>query len=109
MSVAVSSSGASHVNSYLQNQISVSQVHPQTLRSQFQQLGKDLQVGNLTQAQQDFNALRQDLGGRPARSALSQDFRALGLALQSGNLSAAQQAYSVIQQALGLNTASGSP
>jgi hypothetical protein len=99
---------ASHLNSYLQNQL-VNQANPQTVKNQLQQLGNDLQVGNLTQAKQDYSALRQNLGGRPMSSALSQDFRALGQALQSGNLSAAQQAYTVIQQALGLNTAGSSP
>jgi len=108
MSVTVSSLGASHLNSHLQNQL-VNQTNPHTVRSQFQQLGKDLQVGNLTQAQQDYNALKQDLNGRRMSNTLSQDFSALGQALQSGNLSAAQQAYSVIQQALGLNTTSRSP
>jgi hypothetical protein len=108
MSVALSSLGASYVNGYLQNHL-VNQTNSQTAKNQFQQLGQDLQVGNLTQARQDYNGLTQNLGGRHINSTLSQDFSVLGQALNSGNLSAARQAYSVIQQALqqlGLNVTS---
>jgi hypothetical protein len=105
MSVALASLGASYVNGYLQNH-PVNQTSPQTAKNQFQQLGQDLQVGNLTQARQDYNTLTQNLSGHRISSTLSQDFSVLGQALTSGNLSAARQAYSVIQQALqqrGLN------
>jgi soluble cytochrome b562 len=71
----------------------------QQLKSEFQQLGQDLQDGNLTQAQQDFSVLTQNAtGGLQSNSSLAQAFSALGQALQAGNLSAAQQAYSTIQQ-----------
>jgi rRNA maturation endonuclease Nob1 len=101
MSVPLSSSslGASSVNGSAWN-YRVSQTNPQTAKSQFQQLGHDLQVGNLTQARQDYNALTQGLTGHRISSGLAQDFKALGQALNSGNLPAARQAYSVIQQAL---------
>jgi hypothetical protein len=108
MSVALASLGASYVNGYLQNHL-VNQTSPQTAKNQFQQLGQDLQVGNLTQARQDYNSLTQNLSGRRINGTLSQDFSVLGQALTSGNLSGARQAYSVIQQALqqlGLNGAS---
>ena len=83
----------------------------------FQQLGQDLQSGNLSQAQSDFSTLQQDLkqlqeagGGhhhhaRPENSQASSQqsgvpslFASLGQALQSGNLTAAQQTYSTLQQ-----------
>jgi hypothetical protein len=99
MPVALSSLGASHVKGYLQSHL-VNQTNPQTAKNQFQKLGQDLQVGNLTQARQDYNSLTQNLSGRHISSTLSQDFSVLGQALNSGNLSAARQAYSVIQQAL---------
>jgi hypothetical protein len=75
------------------------QVRAQTIQSEFQQLGQDLQAGNLTKAQSDFSVLSQNAGGSmQGNSALAQAFGSLGTALQSGNLSAAQQAYTNIQQ-----------
>ncbi len=74
------------------------QVRAQKIQSEFQQLGQDLQAGNLTKAQSDFSSLSQNFGaGVQGNSALAQTFSSLGSALQSGNLSAAQQAYSNIQ------------
>ncbi len=70
--------------------------------SEFQQLGQDLQTGNLTQAQSDYTTLTQYLanslrtGG--GNTPLAQDFTALGQALQAGNLSAARTSYAAIQQ-----------
>jgi len=76
-----------------------SQNQTSSIQQEFQQLGKDLQSGNVTQAQSDFSVLSQSVSN-PARtnSTLSQAFSALGSALQSGNLNAAQQAYKAIQQ-----------
>ncbi len=75
------------------------QVRAQKIQSEFQQLGQDLQAGNLTKAQSDFSSLSQNFGASgQGNSALAQAFGSLGSALQSGNLSAAQQAYSSIQQ-----------
>jgi hypothetical protein len=90
------------------------------IRDEFKQLGQDLQAGNLSQAQQDFTALSQNLpsvsqssasqvasqvssatgatGSATSSSALLQEFNQLGQALQSGNLQAAQQDYTAIQQ-----------
>ena len=71
----------------------------QKVQSEFQQLGQDLQAGNLTQAQSDFATLSQTFSGSTQNiTSLSQAFGTLGQALQAGNLSAAQQAYSTIQQ-----------
>jgi len=83
----------------------------QNRRSEFQQLGQDLQDGNLTAAQQDFSKLTQvtpkassgvqsaSLNSQvSAFGSILQDLNTLGQSLQSGNLSAAQQAYSKVQQ-----------
>src|SRR5271170_6715506 len=80
----------------------------QQVQSEFQQLGQDLQAGNLTQAQQDFATLSQNFpnaqsgtttsatasGGNP----IAQAFTALSQDLQNGNISGAQQDYATIQQ-----------
>lgn len=76
----------------------------QNRAQEFQQLGKDLQSGNLSAAQSDFAALQQN--GSKAGSAASsqnsnpiaQDFTQLSQDLQSGNLSAAQTDYTKVQQ-----------
>ena len=90
------------------------QTRPQQIQGEFQQLGQDLQSGNLTQAQSDFTTLTQNLSGvlqnstaatttaatsttTPTNS-LAQTFAQLGQDLQSGNLQAAQQDYTAIQQ-----------
>ena len=71
---------------------------------EFQQLGQDLQSGNLSAAQSDFAALEQSSSQSSATSSaqsnnpLAQDFTQLGKDLQSGNTSAAQQDFSKIQQ-----------
>jgi deoxyribodipyrimidine photolyase len=75
------------------------QAKAQTIQSEFQQLGQDLQAGNITQAQSDFSVLSQNVSGSlQSNSPLAQAFSALGAALQSGNVSAAQQAYTALQQ-----------
>jgi hypothetical protein len=83
----------------------------QQIQSEFQQLGQDLQAGNLTQAQQDYATLSQNLpntqtgptSGTTAATAnssnpIAQAFTALAQDLQSGNISGAQQDYATIQQ-----------
>jgi len=97
---------------------SFAQVH-----SEVQQLGQDLQAGNLAGAQQDFAALSKNFPTAAQTSASSttasattgltntgsttagttgtspaQAFSAVGQALQSGNLSAAQTAFATLQQ-----------
>jgi len=89
----------------------------------FQSLGKDLQSGNLTAAQQDFATIQQsaqqaqasgqahhghhhhhgngsDANTNSPISTLQQDFTSLGQDLQSGSLSSAQQAYASLQSDL---------
>lgn len=102
------------------NQLQSSQSGPsapssfKTISSEFQQLGQDLQSGNLTQAQTDFATLSQSLASENSASGgaigapggtnpgntnpLTQAFTQLGQDLQSGNLQAAQQEYTAIQQ-----------
>lgn len=76
----------------------------QQLRQDFQQLGRDLQSGNLTAAQTYFSTLQQN-GPQSGTSAavqsgnsVSQQLQQLSEALQSGNLSAAQQDYTSLFQ-----------
>ena len=91
----------------------------QQIRSEFQQLGQDLQSGNLAGAQQDFTTLTQNLpgasqtgggtsnfaslltsatgSGQTGANPLVQAFNQLGQDLQSGNLQAAQQDFTNIQ------------
>jgi hypothetical protein len=66
----------------------------QQFRTSFQQLGNDIQSGNVSSAQQDFANLTKT-------SPLASDsMQQLGNDLQSGNLSSAQQDYATIQRAL---------
>jgi outer membrane protein assembly factor BamD (BamD/ComL family) len=76
----------------------------QQARQIFQQLGQDLQSGNLSAAQTDLAAL-QPSGSSTAASSLlqgtspiAQEFKQLSQDLQSGNVSSAQQDYAKIQQ-----------
>jgi soluble cytochrome b562 len=96
----------------------------QEFRKDFQQLGQDLQSGNLSAAQSDFASIKQLQTGSSSASPTSstsatsstsstsssaaassqnnnpvaQAFNQLSQDLQSGNLSAAQQDYATIQQ-----------
>jgi len=73
-------------------------------RQEFQQLGQDLQSGNLSAAQQDFATLQQ-LGQKSntastaqSKNPIAQDFSQLAQDLQAGDITAAQQDYTKIQQ-----------
>lgn len=101
----MSVSGVSSSNFFQSNLAQGAQNKFQQIQSQFQQLGKDLQSGNLSQAQQDFATLTQELpssqqqtGAATSTSSVAQAFKTLGQDLQSGNLSAAQQDFAAIQQ-----------
>ena len=87
------------------------QTKAQQLRQEFQQLGQDLQSGNLSAAQSDFAALQQNApSGSPAAASnsatgsasstnpLAQAFSQLAQDLQAGNLSEAQSDFTAIQQ-----------
>lgn len=88
-------------------------------QTEFQQLGQDLQSGNLSSARQDFATIEQTVRQRTAQilqhhhhfsiggaqsgaaNTLAQEFSTLAQALQAGNLSAAQSAFSTLEQSLG--------
>ena len=77
----------------------------QTFKKDFQQLGQDLQSGNLSQAQADFAAMESPTqpvssSSQSSSTSLSSAFQHLATDLQSGNLTAAQSDYSTIQQDL---------
>jgi hypothetical protein len=102
----------------------------------FQQLGTDLQSGNLTAAQQDFSTIKQDLQGAEqsvqghhhhhhgggdqdsasstssssssSQSAVSQLFSQLGTELESGDLSGAQATYTSMEKDFQQSQASAS-
>jgi hypothetical protein len=88
----------------------------QQIKAEFQQLGQDLQSGNLTQAQSDFATLSQDFpgatqsaansrnAGAAVNNSVAQAFTKLGQDLQSGNLQAAQQDLTNLQQDLQQNS-----
>jgi hypothetical protein len=74
----------------------------QQFRQDFQQLGQDLQTGNLPGARADFAALQQD-GPQSSSSTqnsnpIAQTFQQLTGDLQSGSLTAAQQDCTNLQQ-----------
>jgi outer membrane protein assembly factor BamD (BamD/ComL family) len=76
----------------------------QQFQQEFQQLGQDLQSGNLSAAQADFATLQQlgpqtnSTSSSQSSNAIAQEFSQLSQDLQSGNVSAAQKDYSTIQQ-----------
>lgn len=75
----------------------------QQFKREFQQLGQDLQSGNLSAAQSDFSTLQNLLSQNSnatsqSNSPIAQAFSQLAKDLQSGNLSAAQQDFANIQQ-----------
>lgn len=101
----MSLSGISSSNLFNYDSQSV-QKQMQQVKQEFQQLGEDLQSGNLSAAQTDFATLEQMSPNSASSSSsassnpLAQAFSQLGQDLQSGNLSAAQQDFSTIQQDL---------
>jgi hypothetical protein len=86
----------------------------QSVQNEFQQLGQDLKAGNVTEAQQDYSTIQQNLqqqssgqvhhhhhlhlGGGQQTSQLAQEFASLGQALAAGDLQAAQSAFATLQQ-----------
>ena len=90
------------ISSSLINQVSPDYFHQR--RADLQQLSKDLQAGDLTAAQQDFNAIQTLAQNGPFSggdafkvNARQQDFAAVGQALQSGDIAGAQQAFAQLQ------------
>ena len=78
----------------------------QQFQKEFQQLGQDLQSGNLTGAQADFAALQQDVPQAAStissqnNNPIAQAFSQLAKDLHAGNIASAQQDYSTLQQDL---------
>lgn len=89
------------------------QSNRQKWQQEFQQLGQDIQSGNLSAAQTDFTTLQQlspqinATASTASSSSLAQAFSQLGTDLKAGNTTAAQQDYSSVQQQLVSRTARG--
>src|SRR5580698_4344995 len=85
----------------------------QLFQQEFQQLGEDLQSGNVAAAQQDFATLQQyapqkgSSSSSQGESPIAQAFSQLSQDLQSGNVTAAQQDYSTILQDFQSHAAQG--
>jgi len=79
------------------------QSHSRKFKQDFDQLGQDLQSGNVTRGQADLTALQTDISSLPSSSSSnvnSQSFNQLAQDLQSGNLSAAKTDYADLQQTI---------
>jgi outer membrane protein assembly factor BamD (BamD/ComL family) len=79
------------------------QTKQEEIQKEFQQLGQDLQSGNVSAAQSDFATIQQlvpklNAGSPQSYDPLVRAFTKLGQDLQSGDTSAAQQDYAKIQQ-----------
>jgi outer membrane protein assembly factor BamD (BamD/ComL family) len=78
------------------------QTKVQQAQQEFQQLGQDLQSGNISAAQNDMTALQrlQPQGSTSSTQSnpIAQEFTQLSQDLQAGNISNAQQHYAKIQQ-----------
>jgi outer membrane protein assembly factor BamD (BamD/ComL family) len=78
------------------------QTQVQQFQQEFQQLGQDLQSGNLSAAQSDFSGLTSSQQSTflqpPSNSPITQGLNQLSQDLQTGNLSGAQADYKAIQQ-----------
>jgi hypothetical protein len=72
------------------------------IKTDFLQLGADLQAGKLSQAQSDYATLSKDISGsqKQSNNTINQDFSALGQSLQSENLSDAQNSFATLEQDL---------
>jgi outer membrane protein assembly factor BamD (BamD/ComL family) len=100
--MSVAGISTSSLYNYSQN----TQNNLQQIQQTFQQLGQDLQSGNLSAAQSDFATLQKlvpQLSSAASSTSqstnpIAQAFSQLAKDLQSGNLSAAQQDFSTIQQ-----------
>lgn len=79
----------------------------QEFKQDFEQLGKDLQSGDMSAAKSDLSALMQVMPqsnsvtpGAVSSNPIAQGFHQLAVDLQNGNVSAAQQDYSKLEQAI---------
>ena len=84
--------------------------HSTKFQQEFQQLGQELQSGNMTAAQSEFATLQQGVtqtSGATQSSSIAQAFSKLSQDLQGGNLTAAQSDYSALQQDMQTASAHG--
>ena len=85
------------------------------MKSQFEQLGKALDSGDLTAAKKAFSAIQQNApqgasqGDQGPMAKMKSQFDQLGQALDSGDLAAAKKAYSAIQQSAPKGGPKGAP
>jgi soluble cytochrome b562 len=83
------------------------------MKSQFDQLGKALDSGDLTAAKQAYSAIQQNapqgVGDQGPMAQMKSKIDQLGQALDSGDLSAAKKAYSAIQQSAPQGMPKGAP
>ena len=99
--MSVSGISMSNLFSYFTHNV---QNNTKQIQQEFQQLGQDLQAGNLSAAQSDFSTLEQLMPqnistySASGKNPIAQAFNQLAQDLQAGNLSAAQQDYNTIQQ-----------
>ncbi len=98
---AIGMMGANVLEALL-SRTSSSQNQSHKFKQDFQQLGQDLQSGNVTRGQADLAALQSDLSTQPSSSAspnlASQTLNQLAQDLQTGNLTAAQSDVATLQQ-----------
>ena len=101
--MSVTGIAASSLFSFLTQTV---QSKKQQFQQEFQQLGQDLQSGNMSAAQSDFATLKQDMpqsssttsSSAQSGSGIATAFSQLAQDLQSGNLTAAQSDYATLQQ-----------
>jgi outer membrane protein assembly factor BamD (BamD/ComL family) len=81
---------------------SIQSTKSQQFQQEFQQLGQDLQSGNLSAAQSDFSSLQSGTSSSqaPTNNPIVQAIDQLGQDLQSGNTTAAQKDVTQLQQDL---------
>ncbi len=100
-------------NSGLMPQINQSQMAQ--MKSQFDQLGKALDSGDLTAAKKAFSAIQKNApqgtsqGDQGPMAQMKSNIDQLGQALDSGDLAAAKKAYSAIQQSVPKGGPKGAP
>jgi hypothetical protein len=94
---------------------SINQSQMAQMKSQFEQLGKALDSGDLTAAKKAFSAIQQNApqgmsqGDQGPMAQMKSQFDQLGQALDSGDLAAAKKAYSGIQQSAPKGGPKGAP
>ena|SRR5882724_11671870 len=96
-------------SNFLLNSLSPKQTSLQQFKQEFQQMGQDLQAGNLKAAQDDYAQLQQieqkknSSTSQTSTSSVSQLFDQLGKDLASGNTSSAQDDFNDIVKAVQSN------